>query len=129
MTRYINLFLIGFLCLWLNRSASTHDKLAVRNGINALFNEPKADNYVDVASLPVAYSVANTNVAGWFLVIDERQLDNLKVPADGRLVKFLKNWRDENLDNPNHLRWAKGDSWERVLSDNGLAIQTNGVPE
>jgi hypothetical protein len=125
MTRYINLFLLGFICLWLNRAASTDDKRAVRNGINFLFNEPKADNYVDVASLPVAYVIANTNITGWFLVIDERQLENLKVDLNKVTVAKLNAWRDNNLDNPNHLKWARGESWEQVLADNGLAIYTN----
>lgn len=120
--RYINIFLIGFICLWLNRSASTHDKLAVKRGLNNLFNEPSTNNFVNLDELPVYYTIANTNITGWLLVIDERQLENLKVNPDNITISKLNIWKQNNMDNPNHLKWDKGESWEDVVATNGLRI-------
>lgn len=125
MRKYINIILLGFILLWVNKNAGIDDKRTIRNGINFLFNEPKSDNYVDLAGLPTAYVVANTNIRGWLLVIDERQLENLNVKLSNVTVEKLNQWRDANLDNPGHLRWARGDNWEQVLAANGLAIYTN----
>lgn len=120
MNKYINLFIVGFIVLWLNQAASTHDKLAVRDGLNQLFNEPDQGNFVNVSALPVYYVAASTNVQGWLLVINESQLLNLKVNLKNVTIAKLNTWRDNNLDNPNHLRWARGDSWEAVVATNGL---------
>jgi hypothetical protein len=131
MNKYLLTILASFICLWLNQAASNADKIKVRNGINSIFNEPNQSNYINVATLPIAELIANTNVSGYFLVIDERQLDNLAVPLNRRTLTYLDNWRDTNLANPNHLKWDKGASWEQVLADNGLRLRvsTNGVPK
>lgn len=118
--KYANLFLMGFVILWLNNAASTSDKQAVRAGLNQLFNEPKQDNYIAYANLPQYRLVANTNVIGRLLVINEAQLVNLKVDLGNVTVAKLNQWKDNKMDNPNHLRWARGEDWEQVVRDNGL---------
>jgi hypothetical protein len=120
MKRLATLWLLGFIVLWLNRDATPHDKQAVRQGINQLFNEPNQSNLISVANLPVYRVAANTNVTGWLLVISEAQLVNLKVSLPNVTVAKLNAWRDSHLDNPAHLRWARGDDWQQVVADNGL---------
>jgi len=120
MTKYINTLLIAFICLWMNNDASTHDKQTVKAGLNQLFNEPDPTNYIDYAGLPQYRSKDNTNIVGRLLVIDERQLQNLKVNLDNVTVAKLNTWKDNNLDNPNHLRWDRGDSWQDVVASEGL---------
>jgi len=122
MNKYINLFLVGFICLWLNRNASTHDKLAVRNMLANQFNEPDRKNFIDVNQLPVYCQIANTNVSGWFLVISEEQIKNLGVDLNNVTVTKLNNWKTANMDNPNHLKWDRDETWEAVIATNGLRL-------
>jgi len=129
MNRYLLTILASFICLWLNQAASNADKIKVRNAINNIFNEPNQSNYINVATLPIAELIANTNVSGYFIVVDERQLQNLRVD----LSTISNKWQTfkASMDNGNHLRVDKGESWEKVLSDNGMRIRvsTNGVPQ
>ena len=122
MNKYINLFLVGFICLWLNRNASTHDKLAVRNMLANQFNEPDKQNFIDVNQLPIYCQIANTNVSGWFLVISEEQIKNLGVDLNNVTVTKLNQWKNANMDNPNHLKWDRGETWEAVIATNGLRL-------
>jgi len=122
MNKYINLFLVGFICLWLNRNASTHDKLAVRNMLANQFNEPDKQNFIDVNQLPIYCQIANTNVSGWFLVISEEQIKNLGVDLNNVTVTKLNNWKTANMDNPNHLKWDRDETWEAVIATNGLRL-------
>jgi len=127
MNRYLLTILASFICLWLNQAASNSDKIAVRNKINVIFSEPSQSNYVNVASLPIAELIANTNVSGYFIVVDERQLQNLNVD----LSTISNKWQTfkASMDNGNHLRVDRADSWQQCLSNNNMRIRvsTNGV--
>ena len=97
-----------------------NDRQAVKQGINQLFKEPKQDNYIDYSSVPVYRVIANTNVTGWFLVINEDQLKNLGVDLSNVTVAKLNTWKNNHMDNANHLQWARGDSWEAVAEAEGI---------
>lgn len=129
MKRYANLFLLGFICLWLNNSASVNDKQAVKQGLNKLFNEPNQENFIDYAGLPQYRVIANTNIVGRFLVIDEKQIENLGVDLSNVTVAKMNTWKDNNMETPNHLQWAKGETWEQVVIDNGLEIVPQELPQ
>jgi len=118
--KYINTILLGFIILWVNNTASSHDKQAVRAGINKLFNEPRQSNEIDYAGLPQYRLKANTNVVGRLLVINEDQLKNLHVDMPNVTIAKLNTWKQNKLNNPNRVQWARGADWEQVVADNGL---------
>lgn len=118
--RYANLIVAGFIVLWLNNSASMDDRQKVQAGINQLFDEPDQQNTISYAGLPQYRVIANTNIVGRMLVIDEKQLENLGVDLSNVTVSKLNTWKQNNMDNPNHLQWASGDDWKAVVASNGL---------
>ena len=129
MNRYLLTILASFICLWLNQSASNSDKIKVRNAVNSIFNEPNQSNYINVAAIPIAELTNNPTISGYFIVVDERQLQNLNVD----LSTISNKWQTfkASMDNGAHLRVDKGATWESVLQANGMRIRqsTNGVPK
>lgn len=106
-----------FIVLWLNMSASTHDKVTVRNGLYTLLNDKTK---IDATQLPQWRLIANTNTVGWVLVINAENPKRLKANVENLSVAKLNTWKENNLDTPNYLQWCRGEDWRQLLIDAGL---------
>lgn len=112
-----------FIILWLNTSASTADKIKVRDGLYTLLNDRSK---IDVTGLPKYRVVANTNTVGWVLVINLENPRQLKANMNNLTLAKLNTWKQNNLTTPAHLQWIIGDEWKQELIDAGLEIAPQG---
>jgi hypothetical protein len=114
----------NYIILWLNDAASNHDKVAVRDGLYTLLNDRSKVATENVCRWRVA---ANTGVVGIVLVINTNNLTMLKTDQSQLTLAKLNQWKTNNMDNPNHLRWARGTNPTQELYEAGLQPVTNGV--
>ena len=114
------------LVFWLNKNATQHDKLAIRDKWKSVF---KDNAYIKTADLPTWYVIANPSTTGWACVVNEANLIALKADPAKYSKAAFDTWKAANLDNPNHfqVRSNADDDWRAVQAAEGMA--TYVVPE
>ena len=120
MKHILTLWLIGFVCIWIKTDVSVKDKSSVLDGLNVLFREPKRDNRIDLAALPLYRLTSDTNTTGRLLVVSEHQLANLRVTLKDVTPAKLTTWSASAMDRPANMLIARGDVWQDVVRGMGL---------
>jgi uncharacterized protein YqfB (UPF0267 family) len=124
MSRYINLFLLGFIVFWLDDRLTGADKIAIRDKWESAFNDTSK---VSIQDLPRYEYIPNTNITGRIIVVNEKQLENLKVDLSNVTVAKFNTWRASNISNTNYFRIARGEDWESIVAGYNLRLITNAV--
>jgi hypothetical protein len=108
------------LVIWVNQSATSHDKLAIRDALTARFNSPTT---ITAADYPTWYKIANPTVKGWAMVVPVMNLKRLNANPNNYTKAAFNNWKDANLDNPSHLQVERGGNWRVIQADEGMATE------
>ena len=126
MKKYINLFLVGFLLIWVSDSASKRDKATVEELIYQLMLQPKIEHKISLTSLEKVSEKLTSKAAGCIWIINENDLRKRGVPVDELITYALRDLRNmkNRFDNVEHYQWKYGVSKEQILSDSKWVVTT-----
>jgi hypothetical protein len=114
----MKIILTAFLVLWIGDGMKAQNVAKVQSGFETVFHD---SGKVDWTKQPRYALASNTNTTGRLLVVDERQLTNLKVDPATVTVEQLTQWATANLGvDKSKILIGRDEKWENAVKAMGL---------